>query len=489
MRLITRRSPKTIITAIAAAALALPAALLSTPGPVQAATPSPLGVYIGSASVGVNPHKNMENWLGAPLPYALDFASAAQGWPGIDNPTWIFNAWKPTGYRLVLSTQMFPKDVEASIGGAAALNQCASGAYDSHWAALGRNLVAKGLGNTIIRPGWEFNNNWFGWGAYGRTTAYKSCFQHMVTKIRSASGQSFQFTWNPSIGAGQFPAEQAYPGDAYVDQVGVDLYDWSWASDTYQLKAGQTAAQRLAAEQKVWDKYLVGDHGLQFWASFAAQHHKKMAIPEWALAERFHDSYGGGDDPYFITQMFRFIYNSANNVQYATYFNSLSPDGDHRVYGSQAFPSATSTFRSLAKNPPVTTATAADCTPSATPAASPATSYPLLTSATGSYSGSAKLDLSTVKAGALRGWIAANKNIKHVQYFLDNTSASGTPLRDEWSAPYDIGGSTSSGSLPVNVSSWSSGPHKVTAKVFLKSGGATLVNATVMAPLPASCPG
>ena len=39
----------------------------------------------------------------------------------------------------------------------------ASGAYDEHFAALARNLVAGGLGGAGIRLGWEFNGSWYRW--------------------------------------------------------------------------------------------------------------------------------------------------------------------------------------------------------------------------------------------------------------------------------------------------------------------------------------
>jgi len=37
----------------------------------------------------------------------------------------------------------------------------ASGANDAHWTALGKNLVAAGLGNAVVRIGREFNGSWY----------------------------------------------------------------------------------------------------------------------------------------------------------------------------------------------------------------------------------------------------------------------------------------------------------------------------------------
>ncbi len=478
----------TVFSVLSAAALTL--APLS--GPAQAATPvgpaatasSPMGVFAGSAAEGVQPHKEFEKWLGAPVPYAVDFASASVGWRGIDNPTWIFNAWNQTSYRLVLSLQMFPKDVEANVGGPAALQQCANGAYSWHWRALAGNLVASGLPTTIVRPGWEMNNSWFGWAANGRTSTYVACYRNIVDSMRSVPGQSFSFVWNPSVGTGDFPAEQAYPGDDYVDSVGLDLYDWSWGPGLYDTKATQTSDQRLAAEQTVWAKYLTGDHGLRFWSSFAANHAKPMSFPEWGLADRWADDFGGGDNPYFVTQMMKYIYDPANNVQFAAYFDVQSPDAEHRVDTSGLFPQAGRAFQAAAKTPPVPAAATA-CAAFVLPTPFPVTSYPLLASDDGSRTGQ-PLDGRTVAGNQLHAWLGADPAIKHVQFFVDDVAGKAAPVIDEYYAPFDMGATVPGSGLSgtVDTSGWTPGVHTVTAKVFLKDGSVTFVNASVLQPAP-----
>ena len=185
------------------------------------------------------------------------------------------------------------------------------------------------LPTSTIRPGWEMNGNWYKWSAASSPTAYAACFRQIVTTMRAVPGTAFTFDWNPNLGPGTFPAEQAYPGDAYVDEVSVDVYDTSWT--WYPTPYGTTGDQ---AKANTWNYLSRGDHGLNFWSAWAASHGKPLGITEWALTWRS-DGHGGGDNPLFIDSMIDFITNPANHVIRSHYFNS--PDSStvkHDVSGS-----------------------------------------------------------------------------------------------------------------------------------------------------------
>lgn len=207
---------------------------------------------------------------------------------------------------------MFPE------GGGYSLDDCAKGRYDAHWSDLARNLVAGGLASAVVRPGWEFNGDWYAWSANGHVSQYVGCFRHIVTTMRASLGQHFRFDWNPNLGAGKFPAEQAYPGDAFVDYVGVDAYD--------------TAS---------WNALYRGDHGLRFWSRFAAQHHRSMAIPEWGVAG---GEGGRGDDPAYIDHMLSFMTTAKNHVAYEQYFDVTSSVAKHRIDPGTQFPKSRAKF-------------------------------------------------------------------------------------------------------------------------------------------------
>ncbi len=79
----------------------------------------------------------------------------------------------------------------------------------------------------IFRPFHEFDGDWFWWGAAHCTPAeYKTLFQFTVTYLRdSLNVRNFLYGWSPDK---NFTSEaqylERYPGDAYVDLVGVDNY-------------------------------------------------------------------------------------------------------------------------------------------------------------------------------------------------------------------------------------------------------------------------
>jgi len=268
-------------------------------------------VYTGPGASGVAAAKAFARTTGAPLSQQLDFA-AADGWDGITGPAWLLDPHAASDLRLEYALPMFPET------GGASLAACAGGRYDAHWAQLAHNLVTVGLANSVVRPGWEFNGDWYPWAAKDRTRQYVGCFRHIVTTMRDASGQRFRFDWNPTVGTGEFPAEEAYPGDAYVDYVGVDAYDTS-----------------------SWQQVLDGDHGLQFWSKFAADHHKPLAIPEWGVAG---GGGGRGDDPDYVDRMFTFMTNAKNHVAYEQYFDVTSSVAAHAIDLGTPFPRSRDAF-------------------------------------------------------------------------------------------------------------------------------------------------
>lgn len=288
-----------------------------------------LGDYAGPGSKGVTGAQVFGAFAGSAPGTVLDFA-ANDSWTNITGPNWLLNPWIGNSARLEYSLPMMPA------GNQYTLNDCASGSYNVYWKQTAQSLVSHDQADAIVRPGWEFNGTWYQWSAKNNIAAYVGCFKQIVTTMRSAVGQHFAFDWNPNLGGNAFPAEQAYPGDAYVDYVGVDIYDTSWAYyPSSQLATAQAAA---------WNDDLNGNHGLAFWSAFTASHHKKMAITEWGVSHQS-DGHGGNDDPAFIDHMFDFITNPANNVAYAHYFDWTSSVGDHKLTGTTAFPASAAEYQ------------------------------------------------------------------------------------------------------------------------------------------------
>ena len=162
---------------------------------------------------------------------------------------------------------------------------------------------------------------------------YAAYFRQIVDTMRAVPGASFRFDWSANNGSsytasgGQLEAESAYPGDAYVDYIGLDVYDQSWAA----WKADPAAR---------WNEYLNARNGLRWHASFAAAHGKPMTFPEWGLAARA-DGNGGGDSPYFVEQMYWWL--RAHDVAYHLYFESADPNGEYGIFSGR-FPNAAARF-------------------------------------------------------------------------------------------------------------------------------------------------
>ncbi len=278
-----------------------------TSTPAAAATPL-LGAYVGGGNVQA---ASFEADTGTELTLVSDYLPAGS-WANISDPTWITRTWAGTGHRLALSVPMLPSGATPSVGLAAG----ASGNYNSYFLTLAQRLVSGGLGNTILRLGWEFTGNWFPWAATNATLAgeYAEYFRQIVTVMQTVPGQQFQFDWNPTPGPQPYDLTLAYPGDQYVDYVSMDVYDQSWSPNH--------------TPQSTWRSIETNGYGLDWLASFAAQHNKEMALPEWGISV-YPGGYGNGDDPYFIQQLSSWI--NSNNVGYFSYFNFNASGQEHQI--------------------------------------------------------------------------------------------------------------------------------------------------------------
>lgn len=312
-----------VVLAVAAAGLA--GWLLGSGGGRRPVHLPVLGVYAGPGEKGVEAAVKFGSLTGATAGNVLDFGSS-KDWKGITGPDWLLQPHVGQHARLEYSLPMLPE------GSSYSLSACAAGDYDVHWHDLASNLVHAGLADTIVRPGWEFNGDWYHWSARGHTDAYVGCFRHVVDTMRGEAGQRFAFDWNPAVGRDAFPADRAYPGDGYVDYVGVDAYDVSWA---HYAKGHHDKSARA----KAWHDALRGDHGLTFWSTFAARHGKPLAITEWGLTH-LSNGHGGEDDPAYVDNMLAFMTDPDNHVAYEHYFDYGSPRNQHSLGAGTAFPHA-----------------------------------------------------------------------------------------------------------------------------------------------------
>jgi hypothetical protein len=315
----TRVVEKGRLGALALVVVCAAAALV--PMEAQAARPSSvLGVYAGAQDPA--PARAFAATLGHQPRDAMDFLNG-KSWATITSSNFPYAWWRGKGYRMIWGVNMLPDTFSANSNPSAAGGSCngltrgATGEYDKYFQKVGRNIVHAGFAHSVIRVGWEFNLGSFPWTAIGCPSAFVEYFDAIVTTMRSVPGEHFTFEWNPTrgdLGAGNLA--DYYPGDRYVDDVGLDVYDIEW-----QHYPGARAEFRHMETQK---------YGLDWLASFAAAHHKRLVLPEWGLGwgtcsasgqpiSAPHQQVCGGDNATWVDLMAGWM--AAHHVSEATYWD------------------------------------------------------------------------------------------------------------------------------------------------------------------------
>ena len=234
------------------------------------------------------------NWQGWVSPWFINYYD-----PNSDWSQWATTAG-PTR-QLIITQSLVPSQVPSQSNW---LQLGAEGAYTSYDKQFAANLVAAGLGDSVIRLSPESNGTWNA-DSLGTTPAqwrlWDETWDLTVAAMRSVPGANFQFDFNIAALYRPLPLAQIYPGDAYVNFIGVDAYDSG--------NLGDTAAER-------WNTAYNGTDGIAAVAAFATVHNKPFSIPEWGIAPV---SDGGfGDDPTFVNGIASVVENT--DTAYQSYF-------------------------------------------------------------------------------------------------------------------------------------------------------------------------
>jgi beta-mannanase len=285
------------------------------------------GVYVGAADPdGIAAFDAATH---TQTPIASDYLQNYNGWNGLDGAdgqlSWMFaGGWTGTPYTLSLGVPIIPRDPNGNSLGTLAAG--AAGNYNAIFTTLAQTLIAAGESNAYLRLGYEFDGTGSAWAADTPTDEanFARYFQQIVTTMRAVPGEHFRFVWNPDAAAfmpSNYNVELAYPGSAYVDDIGLDAYDATWIANPTPTTAWNetTLAALNLAEQ------------------FASAQGKPLAIPEWGLVSSTDGEHGLGDDPLFINNFTAWMKNPANHVDYESYFN-ISGGGNSDSITDGAFP-------------------------------------------------------------------------------------------------------------------------------------------------------
>ena len=301
------------------------------------------GVYTGAADPS---HiAAFDTATGTHATIAADYLPTNGGWSGMDGQSgslrwFLADGWTGTPYTLSLGVPIIPTDSAGNPLGTLASG--ATGAYNAHFVTLAQTLVAAGESNAYLRLGWEFDGGWTTWNATTRASEanFAAYFRQIVKAMRSVHGQKFRFVWNPDAEAFTSPTYNvslAYPGNAYVNVIGLDAYDQAWVTPLTPVNAwNESTLPALMAGER-----------------FAAAHNKPLAMDEWGTVIRS-DGHGLGDDPLYVSDMIAWMRNPSNRVLYEAYFNYHGRGSNSAITGQQ-FPNSLAAFRSSFKQTNVRT--------------------------------------------------------------------------------------------------------------------------------------
>ena len=238
------------VTAFAASAILSSAGALGAP-------PFPLGTYSGnpdgnSATNERAFEQQFEGFaaaMGRPtfMNSFVDFTQDPSQWPA--SAAW--NAWSwamspVVGHDI---TPVIGVPMASNAGGwgnaGSFFRAISAGVYDSDYTGIIDAWVAQGYSTMVLRLGYEMNGTFMAWyaGSDPATNAeWVAAFRHLATIMHEAAardGATVAIVWNPNEESWTgMSVAGLYPGDAYVDVIGVDVYNVLYPLDLTDWKTG-----------------------------------------------------------------------------------------------------------------------------------------------------------------------------------------------------------------------------------------------------------
>jgi hypothetical protein len=159
-------------------------------------------------------------------PAAAMFYTDIQTLRGLDRPV---DYGSGIEYADGILESLFPdQDVGLQIGlwlnGTAGCDDINSGALAGNVDKLIQYLSTTKASKVFLRVGYEFDNPSFG---YNNPTSYKKAFVHLVNECRRLPdcARKVEFVWHSWAARRQGNLEDYYPGNQFVDWIGVSIFD------------------------------------------------------------------------------------------------------------------------------------------------------------------------------------------------------------------------------------------------------------------------
>ena len=288
-----------------------------------------LGVYYGNQGFNMDQVRAMEAWQGKRHAVVNLFTDWCNRNKNLDNlfKLQLPNVWANGNVPLVswepylCTASATPNDVEV---------RAARGDYDAYlnaWADRLKAFVSGPDGSlgtaddrrVYLRLAHEMNGNWYPWGAAvgGNSAANYILMWQRVRGIFWAKGldaRAVQWIWAVNHeDVGLTRAEDYYPGDAYVDWIGIDGYNWG-ASQSWSA---------WSTPEQVFAPMLARLRGLTA---------KPLALTETASSSSMPGRVDVAAKSQWITQLFNYATAPATGARMIVWFNE-DKETDWAVFG------------------------------------------------------------------------------------------------------------------------------------------------------------
>jgi mannan endo-1,4-beta-mannosidase len=218
----------------------------------------PTSDYWGVAINGVPQGMSQLNALDAEVEQAPSELTWYQGWDEPYPAQTVESAWQRGALPMITweSKPTFDTDPAQSDPNYS-LTDIINGNYDSYLQSFAQSVASLGL-PVVIRLDQEMNGNWFPWseGINGNTAGqYVQMWQHVWNIFQAAGANKYViWLWAPNRVDDLADApnlSELYPGDAYVDWVGIDAY-WRYTTEApnYAAVFGKSMAALAAVTTK-----------------------------------------------------------------------------------------------------------------------------------------------------------------------------------------------------------------------------------------------
>lgn len=154
----------------------------------------------------------------------------------------VFNDWtqpfpmadveqaRQRGATLLISWEPHDSELGTNRQPAFALDRIVAGDHDAYIRTWAREAARVRGVRVIVRWAAEMNGDWLPWstGHNGNGPGdYVAAWRHVRSLVRAQGATRLRWMFNPIVThEGSYPLRRLWPGDAYVDWVGLDGYNW-----------------------------------------------------------------------------------------------------------------------------------------------------------------------------------------------------------------------------------------------------------------------